>query len=365
MQRNSFYAIAVVAIAAAGAAYFVAQSRAPQTSATGDPALVLGLSEHLNDVTAITVTEAGNRDVVTLVRGESSWGVGQRNGYAADAGMVRKLLIEIADARLVEQKTARVENYGALGVTDIGDASASGVQIALAGLGDDVAFVIGNGTRGSAATYVRRSAEAASWVANKRLRVEQSPSQWLVKDLIDINASRVVRMTLTHADGEVVEVRRVGANFDVANLPGGKPLSSPSVANPMAEVLNNLKFDDVTHADAFDAGDAQPVALRFETSDGLVVEGTATAANNKYYVALTTTAQQQPPEAFADESADEGAPTPEQKAVSMFAAITAQSDEINARVDGWVFTIPLFKYENLSKRLADFVASDSDEAGPS
>ncbi len=46
-------------------------------------------------------------------------------------------------------------------------------------------------------------------------------------------------------------------------------------------------------------------------------------------------------------------------------AITAQSDEINARVDGWVFTIPLFKYENLSKRLADFVASDSDEAGPS
>ncbi len=361
MQRTSFYAIAIMAVVAAGAAYLVGKTRAPQTSAAGDTLLIPDLSQRINDVTSVTVTEAGGLDVVTLVRGESSWGVSQRDGYAADPGLVRKLLIELADTRLVEQKTSRAENYPALGVSDISEASALGVQVSLTGIGDDVAVIFGNGTRGNAATYVRRSAEETSWVANKKIRIEQSPSQWLVKDLIDINASRVSRITLTHADGEVVDIQRRGVNFEVADLPDGKPLSDPAVANPLAQTLNNLNFIDVTRADKFDAGEAEPVAVRLETSDGLVVEGTVTAANNKYYLALTTSAQQQTPAAFETSEPEEGAPTPAQKAASMYEAIVAQSKDINARVDGWVFTIPLSKYEQLSKRRADFVAADADD----
>lgn len=360
MQGRAFYLIGGLAVLASVAAWLVGQQRAPQVSVSTDNALVPGLADNINSVDEIIITVAGDTQRVTLQRGDDAWGVAQRGGYRADLAKVRKLLIDIADAMLVERKSARAENYPALGVQAIEESAASGVQVTLNGLDTAAAFIVGKPARGNASAYVRRASEDVSWVANKRLSIAQDPADWLVRDLIDVDATRVTRVTITQPGGEELTVTRNGQNFEVADVPAGKALSSPTVANELAGILDNLNFDDVTPAAEFDAGDAQPVTVRFETSDGLQVDAQATAANNKYYLALTTSPVEVDPETFESVTGDDaqGAPSPEQKAVAMLEAITNQSREINTRVADWVFTIPLFKYEQLSKTLEDMLATD-------
>ncbi|MFK7887906.1 MAG: DUF4340 domain-containing protein [Gammaproteobacteria bacterium] len=353
------------ALVAAALAFFVAQNRAPSTQVVAQAQLFVGLSEGINDVDRVTVTGAGNEVKVTLVRGEAAWTVAQRGGYRADPAKVRKLLIDLADAQLIERKTARPENYAVLGVEDVSAQTATGVQIALGGLGAEQAVILGNSARNNAAMYVRRSAEAVSWVANARLRFDQTPAAWLVKDLIDINTSRMQRMRIEHADGEVVDVARAGVNFEVLNAPDGKTLADSTTANETAGVINNLKFEDVVAAGQFDAGDAPSTKIEFRTSDGLVVDATATAANGKYYLSLTTRPEQLTPADFASaEAPAAGEPTPAEKVIAMFSAMQAQSADINQRVDGWVFSIPLFKYEQLTRRMDAMLGQQQETMGP-
>lgn len=362
MSKNAFFIVLGFAALAAVTAYLVAGSRAPQTAVEVNAKLVPGLSERLNEVDRIVLTGAGGEAKVTLDRGEAAWTLAQRDGYAVQPAKVRTLLIEVADARLIERKTSRSENYPVLGVEDVADENAAGIEITLEGGVDDARFIIGKSARGNNAVYVRRSDEDTAWVADKRLRVDQKPADWLIKDLIDVNAARVQRVTITHPDGEVVDAVRGEANFEVADLPEGKTLSSPTVANALAGVLDDLKFNDVVARERFDAGDAEPVAVRFETSDGLVINATVTEVANKYYLALITEAQAADAVQLGPEDdAAAGELSPEQQVASMLEAIRNQSDDINARVAQWVFTIPLFKYEQLTRTKADLIG-DEDQS---
>ena len=377
MQGKSLFLIVGAAVAAV-VAYLVAQSRAPTTELATQVALVPALSERLNDVTQVSIAGPGNVPLVTLVRGEDRWGIAERGGYAADTSKVRRLLIDLGDARLVEQKTSREENYSALGVGAIDSDTAGGIQVSIDGIGDAAPVIIGKPSRGTGAVYVRRADEAASWAADKRLRVDRDPSDWLIKDLVDINAARVKSVRIEHADGEVLEATRGEVNFSVANLPDDASLSSPTAANALADVFDDLRFEDVVPASEFDTGDAPSTTATYLTSDGLKLTAVATAANGKYYVSAATEPVPVDPAQFVEPTAEDAAteegdapadsapePTPEQKAAAMLEAMTAQSADINARVSGWVFTIPLYKYEQLTRRVADFVASEDDgEMGP-
>lgn len=378
MQGKSLYLV-IGAVAAAAIAFFVAQSRAPQTELATDQALVPGLADALNDVTRIVVTGAGGETKVALSKGDTQWSVDQRGGYRADPAAIRTFLIDLGDAQLIEQKTARAENYPTLGVEDIDVADAGGVSVALEGAGDMAPVIIGKPARGTASVYVRRAGDATSWVANKRLRVERDPAKWLVKDLLDINAARVASIRVEHADGEVFEATRGAAGFDVANLPDGATLESPTAANELAEVFDDLKFEDVTPLADFDAGDAPKTVTTYSTTDGLKLTATTVATDGKYYMMAMTEPFTVNPDRFdeaqsdeedaaapAGESAAGGStdPSPEEKVAAMFDAMTSQSTDLNERLEGWVFTIPLFKYELLNRRVADYLAADEDEVGP-
>ncbi|MEO1574986.1 MAG: hypothetical protein AAFU65_08505, partial [Pseudomonadota bacterium] len=110
MQGKSLYLLIGAALAVA-VAVFVGQSRAPDTTLATEQALVPGLEAGLNDVTRVVITGPGDEVKVTLTRGDDRWGVDERGGYVADTADIRKLLIDLGEARLVEQKTSREENY--------------------------------------------------------------------------------------------------------------------------------------------------------------------------------------------------------------------------------------------------------------
>ncbi|MEM6639756.1 MAG: DUF4340 domain-containing protein [Pseudomonadota bacterium] len=362
--------LVVGAVLAALVAYLVSQNRAPDTRLASEESLVPGLAEGLNEVSRLVITGPGDRVKVSLSRGDDRWTVDERGGYVADTAKIRSLLIDLGDARLLEQKTSREENYAALGVQAIDADDAGGVQVLLEGLDGAPAVIIGKPARNAGSVYVRRADEATSWATNKRLRVEQDPAQWLVKDIVDIRPARIQSVRIEHPDGEVFEATRGEVNFTVANVPEDAELTSPSAANALADVFSKLKFEDVRPASEFAPGDAPSTEATFVTSDGLSLGATVTASEGKYFLSLKAAAVPVDPATLpVDEADGEDAtavpPTPEQKAAAMLEAMAAQSATINARTEGWVFTIPLFKYEQLTRRVGDLVSTTEDsDLGP-
>ena len=63
----------------------------------------------------MTITGAGAQPVATLLRSDAIWSVVERDGYPADVEKVRHTLIGLAEARIVEAKTANPEFYDPTG----------------------------------------------------------------------------------------------------------------------------------------------------------------------------------------------------------------------------------------------------------
>ena len=67
----------------------------------------------------------------------------ERDNYPADEGKVRKLLIAIADAKVLEEKTSKPESYATLGVEDTKAAGATSLRIDLVGAPKPVSLIAG------------------------------------------------------------------------------------------------------------------------------------------------------------------------------------------------------------------------------
>ncbi len=226
MDKKRFPILVAIALVAIVIAVVLVFKRAPETegSLSGGP-LLPALSEKLNEVERIQITGAGDKTLVTVDRSGERWAVAERDGYPADAGKVRSLLLKLADARINEPKTANPERYAQLGVEDVAGDSAAGVRLALSGGGYQDSVIIGNSAGMAGGVYARRADEATSVLVGGELNVDREPGQWLQPGIIDIASSRIREIELAIGDGVPLRVAKEAlgdANFTVADVPRGR-----------------------------------------------------------------------------------------------------------------------------------------------
>ena len=130
--KKRFISLVAIAAAAVVVATVLSLRQLPERegSLAGEP-LLPGLSEHLNDIQRIRFTGAGAEPLLTLERSEAGWVARERDGWPADVTRVRGFLLALADARLLEAKTATPDRYATLGVEDVEQADAAGVRVDL------------------------------------------------------------------------------------------------------------------------------------------------------------------------------------------------------------------------------------------
>lgn len=394
MTSKRLWQLALVAIVAVAIAFYVERERRPQTATGAQSELLFpGFEARLNDIDRVTVTEAGDKVAITLVKGDEHWGVEQKGAYAADIGKLRSLLLDLADAKLIERKTAKPENHARLGVADLSDTEANGVLIEAASGDEAYAVIVGNAGALSGSTYVRRPGEAQSWLANKDLSVDTEPVDWVDDRILDIPASRIQSVTIAHPDDTrltVVKAARSDVNYSVADVPAGKVLTSPSAANALANVLSALTFDDVVPASEFDTQGKSPTQITYAAFDGLVVDAQAfDLGEGEYFAAFTARVDRDQAERFftppaappdSDEPAegsdddmagseedpltDEAMVDAEAEAEAApqakpdLAAVEEEAAEISGRLSGWVFRIPAYKHAQMKRTVADLVKDE-------
>ncbi|HET6631018.1 MAG TPA: DUF4340 domain-containing protein [Woeseiaceae bacterium] len=370
--------------------------RQRNSSEEADELLFPDLKEQLDAVSEVTVTDADSE--VTLAREGDRWVVPGKGGYDADTGALRDLLIAIAEARKVEQKTSNSEYYDRLGVQPPDEEGSTGILVETAGPGAAAfALILGDSVQREY-RYARVPDEAQSWLIDRNPDVPDDAADWLVSEIVDIPSSRIQSVTITHGDGETIRLSKENedaANFELEPIPEGRELSYPSVGNSVASAIGGLELEDVRAAgEGKEAGDAATATTVYKMFDGLQLTVESTTADDETWISLEAgavpveadeeaqaaagenaqAAAEAPPDASSEaagaaaqdgaaaepetteaaeesDSADAEAPDPAE-----------QAEIINARVSGWEYRIPQYKANQLTRRWEDLLADPEPES---
>jgi len=362
MTSRRLIILAVLALAVIAAALLLTrQPSAPQGVAT--ELLYPQLEAELNSVTAMKIYKPGDVVAVELARKGDTWTVNERSGYDADGAKVNRLLRALAKAKQVEQKTSNPASYGTIGVLDSSDPKATGARIELIGTPTPVNLIVGKSGPGAQSAYVRRAGEPKSWLVSESIDAQPSPDAWLHKEVINVAADRVQSASVTIGAGKAYSAAkksRADADFSIDALPKGKELSSPSAPDAFATALTAVTLADVRAAKDFEA-DKPAAHAAFKTFDGLAADIDGWVKDGKRYIAVKTSydeAQEKrfhveaaPPAKKAD--AAEGPPPPAPAVPSIDA--NAETKTLEAKLTGWVYEIPDYKYEAIFKPLDELL----------
>ena len=323
---NVFMLLAVLAMAA------LAWSVSRQGGNEADRLLLPELTDNLNAVSAIQITAANKLVVAGIDRtADEAWVLVNAGGYPADVGKLRELLLGLAEAELVEQKTANPEYYDRLGVADVESPEATGLQVDIAYPGGNFAIIVGDSGINGDYTYVRKPAEAQSWLVSGNLTPGGELRDWLDRTIVAVGIDRISAVTIEHADGETISIDKADesqANFELQDMPAGRELSYVGALDTLAGVTTLLELDDVAPA-AEIAAATRLSSAEFLTFDGLRLGIDVYDNDGVYALTVSATAE---PEGPAEEAA-----------------------EITARTQGWAYTVPSYKSDQLLSRREDLL----------
>ncbi|MBK8286142.1 MAG: DUF4340 domain-containing protein [Ahniella sp.] len=401
MSKHQLNKLLIVTAVVLVAAFWATSTRSPESNEelAGKP-LIDGLQKDINAVTSLRLVEAGDKAIVTLVKGESNWTVAERDHFPADVTKVREYLLKLADADLLEAKTSKKESHAKLGVEDLAEATAKGTRVELEGLKAPVKVVIGNANSlGQSGTFVRRNDEAQSWLAKGTLIPERLIGNWLAKDILDVQSSRIERFDLTKGGKTLsgFKLRTQDDKYTIENVPKGRELTSEYEGNTLAAVLASLTLEDVRKSAGNTPDPITTVAARYTTFDGVVVDVTGWMEGDKGYArfaarldetkadAHITNAQDLAKAAYTlakseydTRSAEFAKKKAEDKTLSdadapmepevpaavadaakdkaeQLAKLKQEVDLINTRCLGWDYQLPAYKFSSMNKTLEEML----------
>ena len=326
MRPPQVLSLIAAGVALAGAGVWLV-SRQPTDNAAeqaGGPVLALSKAD-LNAVTRLRIFK-GDGSHTTLTRDATHWVVLER-GYPADSGQVRGLLLDLSALKVEEQKTADPGLYAKLGVED-----PTGVQTGSTGLDIDLNartlhLIVGR-TSGTAGVYLRVAGQPRSVLATPQLTPDADPRHWLDRTLLDIAPERIIEVDEKPPGGPEYSIKRApstasGAapDYVVTPIPKGRELADAMAPASQAGALAGLQLDDVRKP-----GNLAAVAhATFLTSDGLMLEIAGTQDGVQRFIAVVASASQP--------------------------ATQAQARDLNARLSGWQFELPGYRYDSLFRPL--------------
>ncbi len=294
-----------------------------------------GLVAKLADAAKIEITHKGS--TLTLDRGgkgaAADWGIAARADYPAQSGKVHELLANLTELRLDEQRTSDPAEYARLGVADPAGKDADSTLLrVLDGKGGTIAALIVGHARtapsgGADTLYVRRPGEAQSWLADGKLAPTAEMQDWLDRNIVNIDATKVVTDVVTRGDATLT-FGRTGDKFGLT-APTDHPKLDDDKLDEVGGALADLTLQDVRRAPA----PGKPLGRAVVTTkDGTVVT--------------------------ADVSKD-GADI-----WATFAASGKDAAALDKKVSGWAYEIGSWKEQALVPTLADLKAAEPTPATP-
>ena len=338
---------AATAVMVIAAAYAVLDQRSPSAIAPDrDPAFP-GLIDKVNDVAEIKIQSA--TDTFTIKRVPNGWGLAEKGGYPVSFEKVKGAIVGLANLKLLEAKTNNPDRYERLEVRDpkvkeakskrVALSDGSGTKLAEGIIGRRNASLFGDAGGG---TYIRRGNDELSWLAEGTVDIGATPNDWMIRDLVNIDAEAVKRVVIRQPDGAELVIHKSDKKqekFVVDNIPSGRKLKSDNEGKEVAGGLWRLTLEDVKPA----SEKKLPAELHkavFTTFDGLQVEVEVAIMGDDYWGRFSASAKN----AVGDEKAKK--------------EIEKKAKEITDRTKGWHYRLSVGEGERLTTKIKDLLEDE-------
>jgi hypothetical protein len=213
-------------LAISGAMYLSTQRNLPR-----DPqgsVFLPSLANQLNSISAVSVRRGGAAPKVTVHQENGHWTVAERADYPADVSKVRKLLLALSDAKIIEEKTSNPASFSVIGVEDPSSPGASGTEISLTAQDGKHAVIIGKPV--GEGNFARRVGENTSYSIEPGISFEVEPRYWIDAQLIDIAADTIQSIEVKPAAGSPYVIHRATATATIATAGSAASAAAPSAA---------------------------------------------------------------------------------------------------------------------------------------
>src|SRR5438067_882597 len=114
MTPRRFAVLAIAGVVVIACALWLSSRRHLERTVDTGQLVLPGLTGTLNAVTEVHL-QKGDGTHTTLKRTAADWLVGERD-FPADSGLVRKLLLDLSQLKVVEEKTRDPANYAQISV---------------------------------------------------------------------------------------------------------------------------------------------------------------------------------------------------------------------------------------------------------
>jgi hypothetical protein len=302
MTRQRFIALLIAAfVAISGALYLSTKRNLPR-----DPhgtSLLPSLAKELASVTSMSIRKGSAAPVVTIHKQGEQWTVAQRADYPADVGKLRKLLQDLSDARIREEKTSNPASYSIIGVEDPLQAGATGAEIEVVAQDGKHAVIVGKPV--GAGNFVRRADEKTSFAVEPGISVDSEPRFWIDTRLLDIPTANIQSIEVKPAGTPGYTLRRVpkggenkaegkdtsapvNGDFALDAVPPTRQAADARTLAPSPMAISGLAAEDV--AKAADIDFSKPSIVTFGLADGSTVTLTGTVIGDKRWVQVAAPA---------------------------------------------------------------------------
>jgi hypothetical protein len=289
-----------------------------------------GIASKIADATKLHIV--GNKGAFDVVKTDKGWVVAQRGNYPAAFDQVQKTLVGMAGLETIEPKTSRPDwfHYVDLETPPKGN----GILVSAFGGDGEIASVIFGKSEdigdpsGATGVFVRRANEDQSYLARAVFTPKADPGDWMDKNVVNIDRSRIQEADFTPASGPAYILRRdkpSDPDFKPTALPRGRELSNDAAGDTAAAAITGFTFDDVKPAAVLDF--SKPTRVVTKTFDGLTVTAEVAQQGSDSWARIS---------ASAEPGNTEG---------------LAEANEINAHAGSWAYKLPPYKSQQFTTTL--------------
>ncbi len=284
MSRQRFISLLVAAVLALSAALYLSTQRNLPRDPQGGIFLPY-LAKEMDTVSEVTLRKGAAAAAVTVQKRGPLWTVKERGDYPADLSKLRKLLLALSDAKIVEEKTSNPASFPIIGVADPGLPGSTGTEVSFVAQDGKHAVIVGKSV--GEGNFARRGGENQSYIVEPAITIDAEPRAWIDAHLIDIAAATIQSIDIKSDGGAAYSVHRVKAgedNFALEGVPTGRKAADPASLAPSSTTYSALTADDVAAASDIDFSKASVAVVTL--SDGGIVTLTGVAVGDKHWIQL-------------------------------------------------------------------------------
>lgn len=334
--------VAIIMVILVGVQSGLMNQKAPAPTQQGF--LMQGLN---TDSVAIILISAGDSQV-TLTRDGDAFTIANNDDYPAMTSQVNDMLAQCLDIKTLELVTSNPSNHKEIGVTE--DSARYVVKFVNANNEPLAGILISETNPDTKNAFARLLSSDDVYLIENIPWLYTNPGDYIDKQILKVNQAEIVSVDVSTVSGDY-KLQRAGGTGDieVADMPDGVDVDI-ELARKVFAALTEFAFSKVQKADA--------VKLDFTTTYKCTLKDTTvytiSIARKKDSFFATCGAE------FMDQSQvkmERGVVESEEQLKSKEAKLLAKRaaenfDKLHA---GWVYEIPAFYAENLTKHLSDLL----------